>query len=827
MNYDRKITISAAAGRTAKSWPVQELYWSEFCEKLKTPVRSTETLSQYLKMTKSQQDDLKDVGGFVGGRVQGARQKANIESRDLITLDLDNIPANGTDKILRILESLQCAYCVYSTRKHEPIRPRLRVIIPLSRSCSADEYEPIVRKIAQMIGIEYADPVSFRSNQLMYWPSACADGSFVYRVGDKPMADPEGILALYDNWKDVSHWPRQPSEEGKPERLAKKQQDPAEKTGIVGAFCAAYDIYRAMEELIPGAYLPTEKDNRYTYAEGTTTGGAIVYDGGKFLYSHHATDPAGGGKLTNAFDLVRLHKFGHLDEEADPATPVSRLPSYAAMKEYAAGMPEVTTAMAKERLDKARGVFGAEETPKEEDDSWIADLTVNKNGDFDNTISNVAIIVERDPLLQNSISYDKFRRYIIITGKLPWSGFEGVREWKDDDDAGLRMYMETAYGITGKDRIYDGLTNAVNKKAINGVKDYLEGLPAWDGTPRLDTLFIDYLGAEDNVYVRDAARKSFTAAVARIYEPGIKYDYMPILTGPQGIGKTTLLRIMGGPWYSDNIVTFEGKDAAEALQGRWILEVGELSAMGRSRTEIMKQFISRQEDIYRKAYGRRAEKYPRQCVIFGTTNEAEFLRDPTGNRRFWPIDTPGNGRKDVFTQLEAERDQIWAEAVVRWRSGEKLYLESESGRLARKAQTERVISDPRRGLIIKFLLKKIPSDWNKKDEAVRKLYWATPHSDGGVRRERICPAEIWGECFGNELPNMRRGDSMEINRTLSTIDGLSQFDGVKKFGPYGAQRGYKISDEFYRIYGEKTGVTEVTFSPDSRMELNGKVTNKK
>ncbi|MBE3571125.1 MAG: virulence-associated protein E, partial [Bacillales bacterium] len=154
MQYDRKITISAAGSRKATLWPAQTLYWSEMVEKLRTAVRGTETLAEYLKLPKREQDELKDVGGFVGGKLADNRRKANnVIGRDLITLDMDNIPAGGTADVLRRLEGLGCAYAVYSTRKHEEARPRLRVIVPLNRTATADEYEPLARKLASIIGI--------------------------------------------------------------------------------------------------------------------------------------------------------------------------------------------------------------------------------------------------------------------------------------------------------------------------------------------------------------------------------------------------------------------------------------------------------------------------------------------------------------------------------------------------------------------------------------------------------------------------------------------------------------------------------------------------
>ena len=801
MNNDRQINISAGNSRKAMSWPVQKMYWSEFVDRLKTPVKGSETLAQYLKYPKSKQDDLKDVGGFVGGVVNGQRKAGNIAGRDLVTLDLDNIPQGETDSVLRILETLGCSYCTYSTRKHEPVKPRLRVIIPLSTTCSADEYEPVARKLAEMIGMEYADPTTFQASRLMYWPSVSSDSQYVYRYSDKPMADPKGILGLYKNWRDVTSWPRQENEEVNTQKLIRKQGDPEEKTGIVGAFCRTYDVYRAMEELIQGEYLPTEMEGRYTYAEGSTTGGAVIYQGGKFLYSHHATDPC-SGRLVNAFDLVRLHKFADLDDDAAAGTPTNRLPSYGEMCTLASSIPEVTTLLNTERYEKAKEAFtDAAETPAECDMTWMSRLSCNDKGNINKTVDNITIIIENDPALKEHIEFNEFQNCVQTHGSLPWNSETDKREWLDYDDSGLRWYLEKVYNITGKDKIFDGLNKAAQDRTVNDVKDYLRSMPDWDGKERLDTLLIDYLGAEDSAYVRAVTRKSIVAAVARIMEPGCKYDYMLIMTGPQGIGKSMLLRALGGKWYSDSIVTFEGKDAAESLQGQWIVEVAELSAMGRSRNEVMKQFISKQDDVFRKAYGRRTNRYPRQCVIFGTTNDSEFLKDSTGNRRFWPVEVTGGGTKNVFKDLPEELPQIWAEAKVRYAAGEELYLSGVVADAALKKQEEHAEDNGRKGMIIGFMCKEVSVSWESTVASARKLWWMSYYSrkkEDSVKRDKICAAEVWVECFGQDIGRMTKGDSREINTILENLTGLIRKKNSQNFGPYGSQRGFQITEDFYQ-----------------------------
>lgn len=794
--YDRQITISAAGSRRATRWPPQTLWWSELVDRCKTPTRGTETLAEYMRLPRSRQDDLKDVGGFVGGTFAGERRKAHaVTGRDVVTLDLDSIPAGGTKDALRRVEALGCAYVIYSTRKHEEAKPRLRVLVLLNRTATADEYEPLARKLGGIIGIELCDPTTFEASRLMFWPSCCKDSQYVYVYGDKPILDADGLLALYRNWRDVNEWPQVPGvQESARKNLADKQGDPTGKPGIVGAFCKTYDVYKALETFLPGVYEPcADMPGRFTFTGGSTTGGAIIYDDGAFLYSHHATDPC-GGRLVNAFDLIRLHKFGEQDDEVKPETPTNRLPSYVAMCEFAVADGSVSTLLNQERYERATADFG---TPASagDDPNWVSKLKLSSlTGKPDKTVDNILIILEHDPLLKDKLAFDEFATRGLALGVLPWDQRTGRRQWTDIDDAGLRHYLERVYGIAGKDKVYDAAALAAHKHTINDVKDYLTSLE-WDGTPRLDTLLIDYLGAEDNVYTRAVMRKSLCAAVARAMTPGVKYDYMPIISGPQGIGKSTLLRLLGKRWYSDSLTMFDGKEAAEMVQGIWVNEIGELNALGRTETAAVKQFLSKSDDIYREPYGRRTNLYPRRCVFFGTTNDAEFLRDKTGNRRFWPVDV-GLRRaiRNVFKDLEGEVDQVWAEAFFRWQMGELLYLAGEAERLSVQEQETHQESNVKEGIIREFVERRVPGNWEKRSLSERRMYWSGEFGRGpeadAVERTRICAAEVWCECLGGDMKYMRRADTAEINDILKRIPGWKMHESSFRAGPYGTQRGF-------------------------------------
>ena len=789
---DRKITITIGATRKATIWKPETLLLSEFWARLGNAHRSTETLTQYRELPKSKQDELKDVGGFVAGTFKAEKRRAcDVTGRDIITLDLDNIPAGQTDSILLRLDSLGVGYCVYSTRKHAPEAPRLRVLLPLSRTVTADEYEPIARKAGEIIGMDYCDKTTFEASRLMYFPSCCADSQYVYRYADKPLVDADGMLRMYADWRDVTSWAGM-TEQAIPR--GKHQKDPTEKAGAVGAFCRVYDVPGAIAAYLPDRYTDAG-EGRYTFAGGSTTGGAVLYDGGKFLFSHHATDPA-SGKLCNAFDLVRLHLFGDKDADAKPDTPTNKLPSFVQMCQLAVQDKQVMRLLDRERYAKAISAFG-ETYDGGDDPDWMSrlDLARNEHGDPVKTAENILLIIENDPSLKEKFVFDEFSNRIYVVGALPWDASGRRRDWKDTDDAGLRWYMEKTYKITGISKILDGFAMCCEKHKINLVQDYLNKLPAWDGIPRLDTLFVDYLGAADTPYTRAVARKSLCAAVARAMTPGIKYDTMPILAGPQGIGKSTLLRLLGVDWFNDSLTTFAGKEASEMLQGSWIVEVGELVGMSKMEENQVKQFLSRVEDIFRESYGRRTGRFPRRCVFFGTSNEYEFLRDRTGGRRFFPIDCyQQKPTKSVFRDLPDEVPQIWAEALMGWRMGEPLYLENaEIAAMAKAEQEKHAVHSEKEGIIREFLEKEIPDNWGKLDLAARKRFWEgtfQPVDCEMRKRDRVCAVEIWCEALGGDMKYFKQTDAREINGILGKLGGWERLTNGSRFGFYGLQRGY-------------------------------------
>lgn len=798
MTNDRQITISVGNNRRSVSWRPQTLLLSELYEKMRVPARGTETMAEYLALPKGQQDDRKDVGGYVAGSLAGERRKAGaVTGRDVITLDLDSIPPGGAEGVLRRVAGLGCGYCVYSTRKHSPAAPRLRVLLPLDRTATADEYEPLARKMAELIGMELCDPTTFEATRLMYWPSCCADGEYRYTYTDKPMLSADGLLAQYTDWHDVASWPRHAGETNHT-KLAMRQGDPLAKNGVVGAFCRVYNIEAAMETFLPDMYAAVDNmPGRYTYLGGSTTGGAVLYDNGKFLYSHHATDPC-GGKLVNAFDLVRLHKFEELDDDATPGAPGNRLPSYQAMCELAVADARVSALMAQERYREAAqdfaGVEGAEHVGEDAAD-WMRELALSvQTGRPKATMDNVWLILEHDPLLKGKFALNEFAGRGEVLGALPWEKSERRRLWDDNDNQGLYWYLEKYYQITGSSKIDGALSLHSAKRRFNDVRDYLGGL-TWDGVPRLDALFIDYLGAADTPYTRAVTRKALTAAVARAMAPGCKYDTMVILAGPQGIGKSTLLDKMSRGWFNDSIRSFEGKEASELLQGVWLVELSELDAFRRTDVSRIKQFLSLRVDRFRAAYGRHVKELPRCCIFFGTTNSTEFLQDRTGNRRFWPVDVgAAPAAKSVWADLDAELDQLWAEAVMRWRMGEALYLDAAAEATAKAVQENHREVSAREGLVLDFLARPVPEGWNAWPLDKRKLFWSGSFVETDsltlVPRDRVCALEVWCEALDGRQREIKYTDTTEINGILENAKGWTRISKTGRFGYCGVQRGF-------------------------------------
>lgn len=785
MIHDRALDVALGNNRKTKKWKNKQLPWSELVTRLEKVTRTAETMAEYRAMKRDRQAEIKDVGGFVGGYCnEGSR--TNVAHRSVLCLDADYADGDLWPDWGLLYGN---AAAVYSTHKHTPEKPRLRLVVPLARDVTPDEYQAIGRRVAAVIGIDKFDDTTYQPQRVMYWPSCSQDGEYVFDYLDAPLLDPDKVLATYHNWQDVSSWPMSSRVAEVVKKTAAKQKDPLTKGGLVGAFCRAYSIQEAVAEYVP-TYVPCDEPGRYTYTEGSTAAGVVVYDD-KFTYSHHATDPA-SGQLCNAWDLVRLHQFAELDEDTDPDTHASQRPSYKAMSQLAAGDAKVKAQLVADRQAEAAADFEDLEEETEVDTDWTAQLELTNKGQIAQTLGNNVAVITHDPRLKGRLAIDELARDIVLLSDPPWAGDKAPRTWNNSDDKELRLYLEKTYKLTGKDLAFDAASIVAQRNSFHPILEYLDGCE-WDGVPRVETLLIDYLGAEDNEYTRAVTRKTLVAAVARVKNPGCKFDYMLTFHGKQGIGKSALIGKLAGDWFSDSFTVVQGKEAYEQLQGVWVVEMSELTAMRKAEAETIKQFISKRSDRFRPAYDRRPQEFPRQCIFIGTTNEPQFLRDMTGNRRFWVVSTPNEPRLDLWDDLTDEKvRQIWGEAVHLYKAGEALYLPRELEKKAREVQAIYEEENPRAGVIADYLDRLLPENWDDLDTYSRRQWLETDNGEGTVRRQTVCTLELWAEALGGNPDKIDRYAVKEISGIMANMpEWQYRGDNKRTIKPYGRQRYYE------------------------------------
>lgn len=823
MSKNDSILVGWAEGRgknLAKSKNVTKS-WGALKKLLSVPHVTPERRKEFDKMSKDEQDQLKSAAGWISGAQckDNHRNLKNILPRDLLTIDIDypyqDILEDITEGHMRI-----SAYegFWHSSRRHTPDAPRVRFFAPLARKVTVDEYQPLVRMLAHMIDREMktVDQVSFRPAQMMFKPTCSKDDKpdfFTYEQTGV-VIDPDAMLARYEetfgDWRDISTWPKHPDETVR--KKADKAEDPRTKRGPVGTFCRAYLIEAAMEQFLEGVYIPGDEHSghpRYTFAGSTSSNGAVVYDDGLFLYSHHGHDPVCDMNV-NAFDLVRLHLFGDLDEKAKEDTLATKMPSYKAMVDHIRDDPGYRKQLAEDKFDTASmfddieeedwtdgthagdagsdsddeddadagdagdgtdsdlddgdlggsghrgagktghsddwddsadggglddagieddiadvvggGVRGSDgrnrdraregsdagerregskarkaaggaagapkrpekSTPRKRHKEFLTEhIELTPEGEIKVTLPNIATIIMNDARLCNVIWFNEFTKQIVqrrtldprvpAASKIVCDDPENGTRWEDINDSTIRTLLETengtgkaGYGMRVPERdLQDGIMQAAFATRFHPIRDYLLDCEAgWDGEERLDTLLIRYLGVEDIPYHRETVRMMMVASVARIFEPGHKFDYALILQGEQGIRKSSFIKALySEDWFGELATDLgEKQKVAEEIAGKWGVELPELSGLHKADHNAAKAFMRRQFDDVRMAYDRRVTEFPRQCVCWGSTNDDVYLKDPTGNRSYWPVIVLVSSI-DVDALAE-ERDQLWGEAAA-------------------------------------------------------------------------------------------------------------------------------------------------------------------
>ncbi|MBQ7599872.1 MAG: hypothetical protein IJU57_04260 [Clostridia bacterium] len=770
--------VAYGESRQAKKWKNDTITWDGLRERLSHPLRTAETMQEYRKMKSAGRSTAKDKGGFVAGELRdGLRKAANVVVRSMLTMDVDKAKPEFLDTYMALSPY---STLIYSTHSHTTEAPRLRMVIPLTRDITPDEYQAITRFFASEWGIDQFDPCSFIPSQLMFWPTVARDGEYIFKEVEGAPLDPDDFLSKHPTWQDPTTLPITFSERPAHDGTGAQVEDPLEKKGIVGTFCRAMgSIQNAIDTYLSDVY-EQAGPNRYHFIGSSSLPGLLIFND-RLAYSNHASDPAYHQEC-NAFDLIRIHHFPNEDEKR----------SFAAMSEWASSLPEVSHLLLEEKQSEAEADFSL----PEDDENWQSSLTRGKNGAIENTLHNLRLIMTYDPFMRN-IVFNQLADSMEIKGEVPWD-HGTFNFWRDADDSQLICYVDQNYGYFSTRNYSIAVEKCVDDRKYHPIRDYLSSLPPWDGTPRVDTLLIDYLGAANTEYVRAVTRKMLCAAVTRIFHPGVKFDTMLVLNGPQGIGKSTLIAKLAMDWFSDSLSLSDmndGKTAPEKLQGYWIHEIGEMAGMRKAEVEKVKKFISCQDDKYRAAFGKRVTPHPRQCVFFGTTNEENgFLRDVTGNRRFWPVTVPGGGKHRPWELEQSDIDQIWAEAILLVEQGEKIYLPEELEEMAKKEQSAAMESDEREGLVRLYLDTLLPEDWEMMDLYSRREYFRgddPTKPKGTVRRKSVSNMDIWCECLGGTKETLRRRESNEIRAIMAKIEGWERTKETELSPVYGKQIVYR------------------------------------
>lgn len=402
-------------------------------------------------------------------------------------------------------------------------------------------------------------------------------------------------------------------------------------------------------------------------------------------------------------------------------------------------------------------------------------FSYNDNGKIKQTIENMSEAIQYDPELYGKIKYNTLSYSPYVYGELPWEKKDTYREWNNSDDSNLKCYIEAKYGLKSMEKIMEALTVVVNRNPFNPVIEYLESIK-WDGKKHIENLLPDYLGVEKNKYSIECMKLFMLGAINRAYCPGCKFDYMPVLVGEQGVGKSTFFKVLAGNdnWYNDNFNTVEGDKAAEKLRGMWMVELAELLATKKAKeVESIKAFLTSTVDSYRPPYGRRTEQRPRVCVFAGTTNNSHFLTDRTGNRRYLPLIVCKKRVKKSLFKKEAmeEFKQAWGEALHIFRTeNPELILSEDLQNVAQEMQNAFIEEDVRIGIIQEWL--------------------------DHTHEEYVCAAMLFEQALGNECQKPSRRDSNDIHDImLHSITGWKKVEneigGRKKLKKYGVQICYE------------------------------------
>lgn len=762
MNPETTFAIATAPKRNSLHWKLGTITWGELVSWMATPANRKEAgnylLGTLVKTTiKHNRDDAEPCTGM-------HRRKDAVLLRSAITLDVDTPPADFAELVELVFPYAGIMHTTYSS---SPDAPRYRLILPTDRDLAPDEYVIAAKAVMSLLGKDAFDPGSSQPERYMFKPAEQEAGWFSHWVLEGDVLQVDNLLADFE--EDLSTKPLP--------KPSKNKRDPFEIDGVIGAFNKAYADW---DLLIETYELPYDKvdDDRYQLVGARAVAGmGPIQDTEGFVYSHHANDPA-YGRTCSAFDLVRLHRFGELDEGKSAQTPVNKLPSHLAMLDLATTDHRVTAQLVGLDFDDLVDDDGTVA------DDWRLRLSRTNQGKLKDVIGNWDLIRDNDPVL-SGLYFNEFTLTVETERDLPWRTRERAGAvFGRTDRAELRNHIERTYGIRpAKEQLDDLVDTRAAQRWVNPVRDYLDGL-VWDGKPRIETCLP---GVRATSYTRLVARKSLVAAVARIYEPGVKWDHTLVLYGTEGLGKSWWVDKMARG-YSASLGRIDNKDTLLAMQRTWIMISDEGHSLRKGDADTLKEFLTRTSDLVRMPYDRETMEHKRHCVIWSTTNDETFLRRQEGNRRFLIVHC--EDKVDFAAMTDDYVDQLWAEAVYAYRAGEPLFLAPGESVVAAEERERYVEEDALGGLIQAYLDTPVPEDWPFQSIEAR-LQWIDDRAqgfeaEGTVLQDRVCTTQLWVEALGRPKGLHRRTELLEIAEALKRL-GWVPLSGRHRHAPYGPQ----------------------------------------
>jgi predicted P-loop ATPase len=755
--------IAYGKNKTAIHWRQTTVTWDEILGWMKSP------------------GSRKDITGYVLGRLRPTsrihkhgddpclemhRVKDGIESRSALALDVDFPTSEFLERMDLTFSHLAVMHTTYSSA---PDDPHYRLLIPTDREMAPDEYISACQAMMQKLGTDHFDQSTDEPERFMYKPSAQQPDWFQHWVYSGNILAVDDLLAGFE--RDLSQKPI-PTK-------GRTKRNPFEIDGVIGAFNRAYEDW---DLLIQQYDLPYEKldDNRYHLMGSKSEAGmGPIGETVGLVYSHHSNDPA-FGKTCSAFDLVRLHLFGDQDEQAKVGTPVNKLPSHLAMMELATTDHRVTAELVGVDFNTAM------DDNVVSTDGWKINLhTASRSGFVRDNIHNWDLIVQHDPVFQN-LYFNELSLSPEFRSNVPWRKV-GSKVVSNTDRWEIVHYLEREFNGFSPTRMkVDAMVDTkAGRRPVNPVRDYLKNL-VWDGVPRVEECLP---GVRPTEHTRRIARKVMTAAVARMMEPGCKWDHTLVLYGPEGIGKSHWIDTLARG-YSSSLGRIDNKDTLLIMQRSWILVADEAHSLRKTDQDAQKEFLTRTADVFRMPYDRETLVHPRHCVIWSTTNDSTFLRRQEGNRRFLIVYCQD---KVDFKKITPQYvDQLWAEAVHLYNSGELLYLDDLEAEIAVQEREQFVEEDAMLGFIEEYVNLLVPEDWWDMSVDAR-VQWMVARAEGfeppgTMLMDRVCSAQIWVEALNRRKGDAHRSDLLDINNVLKRMPDWEPVNGRYRIPGYGPQQ---------------------------------------